>query len=418
MNFPFFIAQHIYRNKSDKESFARPAIVIAMAGIAVGIVVILLSLAIVLGFKKEVSGKVVGFNSHIQVLSPNLNVNNEVMPISADNEFIDVLKHTPDIKQYQFFASKTGLVKTDEDFKGVQIKGIGEDYNTGFLKKYLIKGTIPFFSADSASNKLLISQINAEELKLDVDDKVLVYFFDSNNSNVRARKFVVSGIYNTHLEEYDNQICVTDIYTVRKLNNWKKSESTGVEIQLNNDENINYSLDYLIENVNHNYSDDYNSGRAAYSMYDLSPAIFSWLDILDMNVVMILVLMLVIGAFTVMAGLLIVMLDRIQMIGILKALGCPNLIIRRIFTDFAIMMVGKAIIVGDILGIGLCYIQQIFSLVKLDPSTYYIDNVPIDINWLYVLLVNVGVVVVTSIIIFGSSFFMKIKEPARTMKWN
>ena len=417
MSFSLFIAHRIYKEKDEKESFARPAIVIAIVGIAVGVVVILLSLAIVLGFKKEVSGKVVGFNSLIQLLNPNQNIKNEIQPISVDKHIIDIIHQTPDIKHYQLFATKTGLVKTNDDFKGVQIKGIGEDYNLDFFKKYLVKGKVPVFSSDSSSNELLISQVNSDELQLNVNDRVLVYFFDSNNANIRARKFVIAGIYNTHLEEYDNQICVTDIYTVRKLNRWQKHQSSGVEIQLNNDDNINKSLDYLIENVNHNYSSN-SVGCAAYSMYDLSPAIFSWLDILDMNVVMILVLMMIIGAFTVMAGLLIVMLDRIQMIGLLKALGCSNLIIRRVFTNFAVLMVGKGVIIGDVIGIVLCYLQKMFSILKLNPSTYYIDSVPIDINWLYVLLVNVGVIAIASVVILGSSFIVKIKEPAKAIKWD
>ena len=417
MRFDLFIAKRIYKTKSGNDTFSRPAIVIAIAGIAVGIIIMILSVSIVLGFKKEVSSKVIGFNSHIQILNRSQGVEAEVYPIRTDEIFNHIVDKTPHIARCQLFCLKTGLIKTEDDFKGVQIKGIGEDYDMEFYKKYLVQGTIPNFTSKKSSNSIIISQSNANELKLKLHDNVLVYFFDGTNSDIRARKLEVAGIFDTHLDEFDNQICITDIYTVRKLNNWKSNESTGLEIILDNTGNIKASMEYLIDNVNHSNNDEINR-YSALSLYELSPGIFSWLDILDMNVVMILVLMIIIGSFTVMAGLLIVMLDKIQMIGILKALGSSNLTIRRVFSCFSVMLVGKGIIIGDIIALCLCILQKYFSLVKLDPSTYYIDTVPIEINWGYILLINVGVGVISSIVIFASSFLMSIKGPSSTIKWD
>ena len=417
MRFDLFIAKRIYKTKSGNDTFSRPAIVIAIAGIAVGIIIMILSVSIVLGFKKEVSSKVIGFNSHIQILNRSQGVEAEVYPIRTDEIFNHIVDKTPHIARCQLFCLKTGLIKTEDDFKGVQIKGIGEDYDMEFYKKYLVQGTIPNFTSKKSSNSIIISQSNANELKLKLHDNVLVYFFDGTNSDIRARKLEVAGIFDTHLDEFDNQICITDIYTVRKLNNWKSNESTGLEIILDNTGNIKASVEYLIDNVNHSNNDEINR-YSALSLYELSPGIFSWLDILDMNVVMILVLMIIIGSFTVMAGLLIVMLDKIQMIGILKALGSSNLTIRRVFSCFSVMLVGKGIIIGDIIALCLCILQKYFSLVKLDPSTYYIDTVPIEINWGYILLINVGVGVISSIVIFASSFLMSIKGPSSTIKWD
>ena len=417
MRFDLFIAQRIYKCKSGKDTFSRPAIQIATAGIAVGIIVMILSVSVVLGFKKEVSDKVVGFNSHIQIISPSQAENQVPLPVKFDTKLRATINSTPYLSRFQQFATKTGLLKTDSEFKGVQIKGVGEDYDLSFFRKYLVDGSIPAFTSKESSSSILLSEAIASEMKLKVNDKVFVYFFGDSNSNIRARKLTVAGIYDTHLEEFDTQVCITDIYTIRKLNGWQADEATGVELYVNDEENIPEAMNYLITTINHDYSEN-NNVRCAYSMYELSPNIFSWLDILDMNVVMILVLMLVIGAFPVMAGLLIVMLDRIQMIGILNALGCSNMSIRRIFSNFAVLIVGKGIIIGDIIGLCLCYIQKCFSLVKLDPNTYYIDSVPIHINWLYILLINIGVLMISSLVIFGSSFLMGIKEPAKNIKWD
>ncbi len=415
MRFDLFIAKRIYNN-SRFNSFSRPAIIIATAGIAVGIMVMIISVSVVLGFKKEVSNKVVGFNSHIQIFSPTKTENALIQPITFDQKLENVISNAPNISYFQVYSTKAGLLKTDSDFKGIQIKGVGENYDLSFFKEYLVDGEIPVFSSKESSNKILLSRAIASEMTLKVNDKVCMYFFDDNKSNIRARKFIVSGIYDTHLEEFDNQLCLTDLYTINRLNGWHSDEVTGVEIYVEDLDFLPLVMNYLISNINHDYSSE--NTRCAYSMYELSPNIFSWLDILDMNVVMILILMLVIGGFTVMAGLLIVMLDRIQMIGILNALGCSNIKIRHIFSNFAVMLVGKGIIIGDILGIGICYLQKILSIIALDPNTYYIDSVPISINWFYVLLINVGVLIVSSLVIFGSSFLMGIKEPASNIKWD
>jgi lipoprotein-releasing system permease protein len=253
-------------------------------------------------------------------------------------------------------------------------------------------------------------------MRLDVGKSVYVYFINEQSQSIRARKFSIVGIYQTHLEEYDKITCFTDIYTVRKLNNWEPDQSTGVEIMVANPEEADQIVDHLAADEKFLF-DSRGYERGIYKIQDLSPHIFAWLDVLDMNVVMILVLMLAIGGFTVMAGLLIVMLDRIQMIGILKSLGASNLTIRKIFSNSAVMIVGKGIVLGDIVGLGLCFLQRYASVVKLDPATYYIDTVPVELNWFYILLVNIGVLVISSVIIFGSSFLMSIKGPSTTMRW-
>ena len=416
MGFSLFVAKRIYRNQSGENSFSRPAVIIATLGIAVGVVVMILSLSIVLGFKNEISSKVVGFGSHIQVRSHTIDENKVVLPVTTGDSLRQLIMETPGVNHCQNYAAIAGLIKTNEDFSAIQIKGVGEDYDFSFLKKYLQEGEIPLFSSSGASNKILISQPIASKMQLEIGKSVYVYFINEQNQSVRARKFTIAGIYQTHLEEFDKITCFTDIYTVRKLKNWKPEQSTGVEITIDNPQNANDVVNHLQKNEEFLF-DDQGYERGVYKIQDLSPHIFAWLDVLDMNVVMILVLMLAIGGFTVMAGLLIVMLDRVQMIGILKSLGTSNLTIRKIFSNFAVMIVGKGIILGDIVGLFLCFLQRYASIVKLDPATYYIDTVPIELNYFYILLVNIGVLIISAIVIFGSSFLMSIKGPSTTIRW-
>lgn len=416
MGLNLFVARRIYGKQSEGNSFSRPAIIIAITGIAVGIIVMILSLSIVLGFKKEISGKVIGFGSHIQVRSNSIDENRLLLPLTTDSVLNDILSEAPNVKHFQSYAAIAGLVKTDENFSAIQIKGVGGEYDFSFIEKFMLKGSVPHYSSSQPSNQILLSQPIASKMKLNVGMKIYVYFINEQSQNVRARKFTVCGIYQTHLEEYDKITCFTDIYTIRKLNNWQSDQSTGMEIVLENPKQADRTLDFIVSHKDFS-SDKRGYERGAYKIQDLAPHIFAWLDVLDMNVIMILVLMLAIGGFTVMAGLLIVMLDRIQMIGVLKSLGASNLTIRKIFSSFAVLLVGKGILIGDCIGIGLCIGQKYGSIVKLDPSTYYIDTVPIDINWGYFAFINIGVLAISSLVIFGSSFLMSIKGPSTTMNW-
>ncbi len=416
MGFDLFIAKRIFYSKSGKKSFSRPAVLIATTGVAVGIIVMIVSVSVVLGFKKEISGKVIGFGSHIQILSQTLDENHQLLPVLTNQSFFEELRELQEVKSVGDFVSKPVLFKTETDFSAVNLKGVGEEYDMSFFKQYLIKGNIPVFSSSESTNNILISSTIASEMKIDVGDKIFVYFVDELKASVRARRFNVAGIYQTHLNEFDKQHCFTDIYTLRRINNWNVDESSGIEIRLHNTEHLDEVINKIVAKPNVK-TDMRGNNRGVFSIHNLAPHIFAWLDVLDMNVVMILILMLAIGSFTVMSGLLIVMLDRIQMIGILKALGASNLTIRSIFSNFAIMIVGKGVLIGNIMGLSLCLLQKYTSLMKLNPATYYIDTVPVEINWLYILLINIGVVIISSLIIFGSSFLMSIKGPSSTMKW-
>ncbi len=427
MNFPLFIARRIYGSKgTEGHNYSRPTIFIAMAGIAIGLVVMLVSIAVVLGFKREVSGKVVGFGSHLQVLSLSQDQNYIMYPLVTNDSLRQVVAKTGRVRHVQEFATISGMLKTERDFLGILLKGVGEDYDLSFIRNYLIEGEVPDFSAKTSSNKVVISNRMAKSLSLKVGDRVFAYFV--GNNNMRARRLEVAGIYETHLAEYDKLICLTDIRTVRKLNNWQTDESSGLEVHVDT-EHASSAVDMLSDfdivdevtrrlgtKVNHTV-DWRGASRGVYSIRDIAPHIFSWLEVLDANVVMILILMLAISSFTIVSGLLIVMLERIRMIGLLKALGATNGLIRRVFRHFSIMMVGQAVLIGDILAMLFCYLQHHYRFIRLDAENYYIDAVPIEWNWLAFVAVNVGVVLISAIVIFGASYLMSIKGPATTLRW-
>ncbi|MCR4613310.1 MAG: ABC transporter permease [Bacteroidaceae bacterium] len=414
MGLELFIARRIYGEKSEEQRFSQPAIQIALTGIAIGLAVMVVSVFVVLGFQREVTDKVVGFGSHAQVLSLSLDEYGMLCPVVTNDSLMQAVTETEGVEHAQVFAVTQGMLKTNDNFVGVQMKGVGEDYDLSFFRRFLVEGEMPSFSADSSSNQLVLSRRIADAMQLKCGDRVFAYFVSTDN--IRARRFTIAGIYETHLAEFDKVMCLTDLRTIRKLNNWKADESSGVEIRVAGFNEGDEVADCLARNINHTV-DRIGALRGVFSIRQIVPHIFSWLDVLDMNVVMIIVLMMLIGGFTIVSGLLIVMLERIQMIGILKALGATNGTVRRIFRHFSVMLVGKGMLIGNVVALLLCFVQQHFGIVKLNPDTYYIDAVPIEFNWLYFLLINIGVLLISSLIIFGSSYLMSIKGPATTIRW-
>lgn len=416
----------MFYGRDQQQSVSRPAIRIALAGIIVGLAVMIISLCVVMGFKQQVADKVVGFGSHIQVVSLTQDEYMQRMPIEASDSIVNLVAHacdsipqlhatTPVIRKVQRFAMKMGMLKTDDDFLGLQFKGVGQDYDTTFFSTYLLEGRLPAFSSDESSNELLISRRIANDLSLAVGDRVFAYFID--RSQMRARRFNVCGIYETNLSEYDRTTVLTDIYTIRRLNNWDSLQVTGLEVLISDFAYLASATDSIEARVGHT-TDNHGCTYGVYHIRDLAPHIFSWLGVLDVNVVMILVLMICVASFTVASGLLIIMLERIQTIGTLMALGATHLSIRKIFTHFAIMLVGRGMLWGNIVGVALCWLQSQFHIIGLDASVYYIDSVPIQFNWPLIILVNIITLVVAAIVIFGSSHLMGLGKPAKTMRWD
>ena len=414
MSFELFIARRIYADKTeDGERFSRPAIRIAMLGVAIGVAVMLISLAVVLGFKHEVSEKVIGFGGHIQVLSLTQNQNYEMMPVLTNDTLVRKVKQVQGIDHIQRFATKIGILKTEENFRGLTFKGVGEDYDLSFFRKSLVEGEMPHFSSRKATNEMLLSKKVAGDLGVKVGDRVFAYFM--GDEAMRARRFKVTGIFATNMNDYDRNYVITDIYTVRKLNGWDAEMSSGLEVTVSDFdrvESITQQLQFL-----HQGADRYGVTYGVFSIKDLAAHTFSWLAVLDMNVVMILILMILVSTFTVVSGLLIIMLERINMIGTLKVLGATNGAVRRVFIHFSVMLVGRGLLWGNLIGLLLCWLQQHYHLLALDASVYYIDSVPVQFNWPLILAVNAITLLISTLVIWGSSHLISIGKPSDTLRY-
>lgn len=414
MNLPLYIAKRIYSDNNAQQKVSKPAIHIATAGVAVGLAVMIISVCIVLGFKHTIRDKVIGFGSHITVANFMTLHGYEQKPIAMPDSMMNVLKSINGVKHVQRYAIKQGILKTDSDFLGIAFKGIASEYDTAFIHNNMISGTIPAFSDNKSHNKIVISKIMADMLKINTGDKVFAYFID--NDDVRMRRFTVSGVYQTNLTQYDKTICFTDLYTASRFNGWDTGQVTGAELIVNDFNKINNVENILISKVNRT-TDTYGEAYSSETIQEANPQIFSWLDLLDLNVWIILALMLCVAGFTMISGLLIIILERASMIGILKALGAKNTIVRKTFLWFAIFIIGKGMIIGNIIGMGLVLLQKLTGIVSLDPSTYYVKTVPVEINLPLIILLNVATLLISVFVLIAPSFLVSRVHPAKSMRY-
>lgn len=414
MNLPLYIAKRIYSDNNAQQKVSKPAIHIATAGVAVGLAVMIISVCIVLGFKHTIRDKVIGFGSHITVANFMTLHGYEQKPIAMPDSMMNVLKSINGVKHVQRYAIKQGILKTDSDFLGIAFKGIASEYDTAFIHNNMISGTIPAFSDNKSHNKIVISKIMADMLKINTGDKVFAYFID--NDDVRMRRFTVSGVYQTNLTQYDKTICFTDLYTASRLNGWDTGQVTGAELIVNDFNKINNVENILISKVNRT-TDTYGEAYSSETIQEANPQIFSWLDLLDLNVWIILALMLCVAGFTMISGLLIIILERTSMIGTLKALGAKNTIIRKTFLWFAIFIIGKGMVIGNIIGFGLVLLQKLTGIVSLDPSTYYVKTVPVEINLSLIILLNVATLLISVFVLIAPSFLVSRVHPAKSMRY-
>lgn len=408
MNVEFFIAKRIHFDKKGTKQVSRPGIRIAMAGIALGLAVMILAVAIVVGFKKEIRGKVIGFGSHIQISSFETNYSYERQPIVADSLLI-ILSNNPDIKKAERFSTKPGIIKTATDFLGVVLKGIGDDYDQSFFEKNMAEGEI-LSIPDSTTNNVLISKSIADKLHLKLGDSFLMYFVQDK---VRLRKFTITGIYQTNLTEYDELFILADFRHIQRLNGWAENEVSGIEIQVNDYDNV----DQIAEDIFFDINSDRMGQYYVQTIKNLNPQIFNWLDLLDMNVWIILALMLAVSGFTMISGLLILILERTNMIGILKALGAKDFSIQKIFLYLASFLVLRGMFFGNLIGLAICFVQYYFKPIKLDSSIYYINAVPIDISVLSIILLNVLTLAVSMLILILPSYMIARISPAKSIQF-
>lgn len=414
MNLPLFIARRIYRHHDAKRKVSRPAIAIAIAGIAVGLAVMIISISVVLGFKHTVQNKVIGFGSHIMVTNFMSQMSSSDYPIQMDDSMMRVVQQISGVKHVERYVYKQGILKTDSDFLGVMFKGVGPEFDSTFIKENLVEGSVPTFSDNTSSNKILISKIMADKLHMKLGQRVFAYFIDK--SGVRLRRFTIQGIYQTNLNQYDETICFADLYTINKLNNWETDQASGAEIMVNDFNKLDEVERLFIEHINKTV-DRYSETYSSQTVRESNPQIFNWLDLLDMNVWIIIALMVIVASVTMISGLLIIILEYTSMIGVMKAMGSINSTIRHIFLWFAAFVIGRGLIIGNLIGLTLLILQKEFQIVKLDPSIYYIKAVPVEFNIPLFVLINVFTFVICLLVLIGPSFFISHISPTKSIRY-
>ena len=414
MNLPLYIAKKIYSDQGDKRKVSRPAIRIATIGVAIGLAVMIVTVSVVLGFKHTIRDKVVGFGSHIQVHNI-MNYNGSAPHyICADDSLMKTVSGLPGVAHAERFSMAQGILKTDEDFLGIAIKGIAEEYDTTFLSKHLIAGSITSFSAKTSKYNLLVSKMIADKLKLKAGDKVYGYFID--DQDVRTRKFTISGIYQTNMTRFDETLCFTDLHTANKLNGWTENQVTGIEVIAKDFSRLNETADQFVNRINRTCDEQGNS-LTSETIYELYPQVFSWLELLDINVWIILILMVCVAGFTMISGLLIIILERTQMIGILKALGARNSIVRHTFLWFSVFIISQGLLWGNIVGLGIVLLQKYTGFITLDPQTYYVNQAPMEINLPLVVLINIATLIICVFVLIAPSYLISHIHPAKSMRY-
>lgn len=400
-----FIAQRLYFSQPSSRSAVRPAVRVALLGIIIGVMVMVVTIGVVVGFKQTVANKVAGFGSHVQVVNYDNNNTYEMLPIFWSDSLIDKLSSYAHVKAVAPFYTKPGIAKTDNDFQGVVFKGT--TYWDYFLSN-LVEGTLP-----ANPNEVIISRRLADKLQLKTESTFLLYFV---NENVKARKVRVTGIYHSGVGELDDTFIIGLPAFVLALNQWTDHQASGIEVMVDD-------LRYLHEVGDDVYFATANrldaEGNAFYTqnVEQLNPQIFAWLDLLDMNVIVIIILMLAVAGFNIISGLIILILDSIQLIGTLKALGATNGFVKRIFIKQALMLIGKGMLIGNALGLGLCYLQYTTHLLPLDATSYYVDFVPISFAWGWIIVLNIATVLISMLILLLPAAIISHISPAQVMKF-
>jgi lipoprotein-releasing system permease protein len=350
---------------------------------------------------------VIGFGAHFQIVNFDSNTSYETKPVTIDSTLLAQYLKVNHVKHLQYFATKPGIIKTDDDIHGMILKGVGNNFDWSFFSENLIGGTVPKIETTNTSNDALISEKISKLLKLNVGDPLYCYFYNEGESNPRSRKLTISGIYRTSLEEFDEMFVIADIRHVQRLNNWSNAEVTGYELIIDDFEELAPVFAHLREITLNNTTE--NSILKVFSIMTRYPMLFDWLAVLDMNVWVLLVLMVAVAGINMISGLIIIIIERTRMIGILKALGFPNINVRKIFLYLTAFLSVKGLFWGNAIGIGLCTFQYFTGILKLNPELYYIDTVPMSINFGYIVLLNIGTLIsIIGMILIPSYFISRI----------
>lgn len=415
MNTELFIARRLFSAKETEQKLSRRIVRLAVAGISLGVVVMILAVAIVTGFQREIEAKVNGFAAHLQIVNYDSNQSYQTVPIDKQQGFLDSLKAMTEIAHVQQYATKPGIIKAGEEIQGVVLKGVAADFDWSFFDNNRVEGGR--IRLDSArTDEVWISAQISDLLKLKLGDKFRMYFLNEEEKVPRIRQFTVGGIFKTGLEEFDRMFVLADIRHVQRLNNWSDDQVSGYEVYVND-------LDQLADVSGNVRSLVLQSLQAeepllrVVNVREKFPYIFDWLNLLDMNVWIILALMVLVAGFNMISGLLVIILERTRMIGILKSMGAANVNIRKIFLYLSAFLVGKGLLWGNILGVSLCLIQHYFKVVHLDPASYYVNTVPVNLTIFHLVFLNIGAMLATLLMLVGPSYLVGRISPEKTIRF-
>lgn len=409
VNLEYFIAKRVQSSARYKNSVSAPIIKIAIAAIAIGIVVMLIAIATGVGLQKKIKEKVSAFNGHVSIALFDRNSSvTTVRPISINQDFYPDFKAVPQVVHIQAVATKGAMIRTATDFEGIIFKGVGIDYQWDYFKEFLIEGRLPKILKDETSKEILLSDDIARRLQLKVGDKARTYFINNDERPI-ARSFMISGIYDSGLEEYDTKFVLGDLRHIQKINDWTPDQIGKFEVFIDDFDNIDTVGQEIYR----------NSGQLLNSMTikEQYPTIFTWLALLDSNIYGIIGIILIVGIINMITALLVLILDRTRMIGILKSLGATNWTIRKIFLYNAMSLILQGLIIGNVIGLGLLAIQYYLSPFTLDPATYYVTKAPVYISLWQVLALNLGTFILCLLVLIVPSYVISKISPVKAMRF-
>jgi lipoprotein-releasing system permease protein len=413
LNTELFIARRILLRKKGRKHFSTTITGIVVLGIAISVAVMICSVSIVTGFKNEIRNKVIGFNSHLQILNFDSNLSYETRPVPVNPPFLPELLEMKEIRHIQPFGIKAGIIKTETDIQGLVLKGIDKNFEWTFFESSLVSGEKLILSDSATSNQIIISSYIASRLKLKTGDSFHMWFIDEQP---RFRKFTICGIYETSLAEFDKTFALADMRHIQRLNNWGADQVSGLEVFIHDFRHLD-DITWDMRDIAAGWYSDDGSRLKVQNILERYPQIFDWLELQDMNVIIIILLMLVVAAFNMISGLLILILDRSYMIGVLKAIGARNLLIRRIFLFQSAYLILKGLLLGNLFGIGLCLVQKKYELISLDPDSYYLTTVPINLDIWHITLVNAGAMVAIMTFLIVPSMLVSRISPSKTIRF-
>lgn len=410
MNFAYFIARRLIKEKTFSKSISAPIIRIAIIAIALGMVMMLISIATGVGLQRKIREKITLFNGHIEISNYDNNSSQvSLNPISTEQDFYPNFTNVPEVIHIQGVASKAGIIRTETNFEGVVVKGVGADYDWTPFKEYIIEGTLPNFAEDKISREILISEYIANRLRLSVGDKIVTYFL-KNEIKYNIRSFSLVGIYNSGFEQFDKSIVYSDIRHIQKMNKWKENEVGSFELFVDDFSNLNA----INEKVYVTIPSTLDSNTVSQKF----PGLFQWIKMFDFNIIGIIGIMVIVAIINMITAILVLILERTQLIGMLKALGAPNKTIRKIFLYNASYIILKGLFWGNLIGIGLIGLQYFFDLVKLDPANYYVKSAPVFITLPQIVLLNVGTLIVCVLVLWIPSIIISKIAPIKAIKFN